>query len=90
MAKRRKEKDEQEDKPFKLPKFDEEKFLKRERRNIKSTFLAGLFGILMAVICFAFWALMGSETGLRWALVLMVAIVDAISVSYTHLTLPTN
>ena len=35
MAKRRKEKDEEEDKPFKLPKFDEEAFLKREKRNIK-------------------------------------------------------
>ena len=43
MAKRRKEKDEDEDKPFKLPKFDEEAFLKRERRNIKTTFIAFLF-----------------------------------------------
>ena len=40
MAKRRKEKDEEEDKPFKLPKFDEEAFLKRERRNVKSTFIS--------------------------------------------------
>ena len=61
MAKRRKEKDEEEDKPFKIPKFDEEAFLKRERRNIKATFISFLFGILMALVCFGFWALMGKN-----------------------------
>lgn len=78
MAKRRKEKDEEEDKPFKIPKFDEEAFLKKERRNIKSSFLSFLFGGLMALICFGFWALMGKETGLRWPLVLLVVIANAI------------
>ena len=78
MAKRRKEKDEQEDKPFKIPKFDEKEFLKKERRNIKSTFLAGLFGIVMAFVCFGFWVLMSSENDFRWGLVLILAIVDAI------------
>jgi hypothetical protein len=78
MAKRRKEKDEEEEKPFKLPKFDEKAFLKRERRNIKATFISFLFGFLMALICFAFWALMGRENALRWELVLLVAVVDAI------------
>ena len=34
MAKRRKEKDEEEDKPFKMPKFDVEAFLKREKNLI--------------------------------------------------------
>ena len=78
MAKRRKEKDEEEDKPFKIPKFDEEAFLKKERRNIKTSFLSFLFGGLMALICFGFWALMGKETGLRWPLVLLVVIANAI------------
>lgn len=78
MAKRRKEKDEQEDKPFKIPAFDEEKFLKRERRNIKSTYFAALFGILMAIVCFVFWVLMGSGNILRWPLVFIVMMVDAI------------
>ncbi len=76
MAKRRKEKDEEEDKPFKIPKFDEETFLKRERRNIKSTFISFIFGAFMALICFCFWALMGDQ-GLRWPLVLLVGIFTA-------------
>ena len=76
MAKRRKEKDEEEEKPFKIPKFDEEAFLKREKRNIKATFLSFLFGILMALICFGFWALMG-KNDLRWPLVLLVAVANA-------------
>jgi len=82
MAKRRKEKDEEEEKPFKLPKFDEEAFLKRERRNIKATFISFIFGFLMALICFGFWALMGSESGLRWELVLLVAVVNAAFIRY--------
>jgi hypothetical protein len=82
MAKRRKEKDEEEEKPFKLPKFDEEAFLKRERRNIKATFISFLFGFLMALVCFGFWALMGNENALRWELVLLVAVVDAVFLRY--------
>ncbi|KYK24122.1 hypothetical protein AYK21_01760 [Thermoplasmatales archaeon SG8-52-2] len=82
MAKRRKEKDEEEEKPFKLPKFDEEAFLKRERRNIKATFISFLFGFLMALVCFGFWALMGRENPFRWELVLLVAVVDAVFLRY--------
>ncbi|RLF32243.1 MAG: hypothetical protein DRM98_04245, partial [Thermoplasmata archaeon] len=70
MAKKRKEKDE-EDKPFKLPKFDKEKFLKKEKRNIKTTFISCIFGIFMGLICFGFWVLMGHGNTLRWPLVLL-------------------
>jgi len=87
MAKRRKEKDEEnEDKPFKTPKFNEEAFLKRERRNIKITFITFFFGCLMALICFGFWVLLsGSE--LRWPLVLMVGIFNASFLRYILLRL---
>lgn len=78
MAKRRRETDAEEDKPFKLPKFNEEEFLRRERRNIKATLLSFSFGILMAFVCFGFWALMGHQDNLRWPLVLLVAIVNAV------------
>ena len=78
MAKKKRNTGEDEDKPFKLPKFNVEKFLKRERRNIRVTFWSAVFGILMAFICFGFWVLMGPENTLRWPLVLLVAIVDAI------------
>lgn len=84
MSKRRKEGDEEEDKPFKLPKFDEEAFLKRERRNIKTTFISFLFGILMALVCFVFWALMG-KNALRWELVLLVAVINAAFLKFIFL-----
>jgi len=67
---------------FKLPKFDKEKYLKKERRNIKITFISFLFGIVMAIVCFGFWALMGSEQGSRWILVLFVGLIDAIFIRY--------
>ena len=82
MAKRRKEKDEDEDKPFKIPKFDEQEFIKRERRKIKTTFIAFLFGFLMAFVCFGFWALMGSNSAFRWPLVLLVFIANAVFIKY--------
>lgn len=85
MAKRRKEKDEDEDKPFKIPKFDEQEFIKRERRKIKTTFIAFLFGFLMAFVCFGFWALMGSNSAFRWPLVLLVFIANAVFIRYLFL-----
>jgi len=78
MAKKRKETDSEEDKPFKLPKFNEEEFLRREKRNIKTTILSFGFGILMTFICFGFWVLMGHQDSLRWPLVLLVAVVNAV------------
>jgi len=82
MAKRRKEGTEEEEQfDFQIPKFDEEAFIKRERRNIKTLFISFLFGLLIAVICFAFWALMGANF-LRWELVLLVAVVNAIWLRY--------
>ena len=87
MSKRRKEGDVvEEDKPFKVPKFDEEAFLKREKRNIKTSFISFLFGCFMALICFAFWVLIG-KNGLRWELVLLVAVVNAIFIKYIFIKL---
>lgn len=86
MAKKRKEKDEEEDKPFKIPKFDEEAFLKREKRNIKATFISFLFGILMALVCFGFWVLMG-KNDLRWVLVFLVGLINAAFLKYIFLRL---
>ncbi len=87
MSKRRNENEEEEDKPFNVPKFDEEAFLKRERRNIKATFLAFLFACLMALVCFGFWALMGSGTGFRWILVFLVCIANATFIRFIYLRL---
>jgi len=70
MAKKKREKTEEDELDFKLPKFDEEKFLKRERRNIKTTFLSFLFGILISIISFGFWSLL-SGNDFRWELVLL-------------------
>jgi hypothetical protein len=86
MAKRRKEGPVEEELDFQIPKFDEEAFLKRERRNIKTLFISFLFGVLIAVICFGFWVLMG-ENFLRWELVLLVAVVNSIWLRYLFLRL---
>jgi len=85
MAKRRKEKDEEDDKPFKIPKFDKDEYINRERRNIKSTIIAFLFGVLMSIICFGFWALMEGDTDLRWPLVILVALASASFIKYIYL-----
>jgi len=81
MAKRRKEKDEEEELDFKLPKFDEERFLKKERRNIKTTFLSFLFGLLISFISFGFWTLL-HESDFRWELVLLVCVANATWIRY--------
>jgi len=86
MAKRRKEKDEEEEKPFKLPKFDEEKFLKRERRNIKTTFLSFIFGIAVAVISFGFWVLL-SGNSVRWYLVFLFGVITGSWLKYLFIRL---
>jgi hypothetical protein len=88
MAKRRKkDEEEKEDKPFKIPKFDEESYFRRERRNIKTTFLAFLFACLIAFICFGFWALMGSSTEFRWFLVFLVFIANTAFIRFIYLRL---
>lgn len=87
MAKRRKEGAEAEEQlDFQIPKFDEESFIKRERRNIKTLFIAFLFGLLIAVICFGFWVLLEGSF-LRWELVLLVGVVNAIWIKYLFLKL---
>ncbi|MBN1280149.1 MAG: ABC transporter permease [Candidatus Thermoplasmatota archaeon] len=87
MAKRRKEGDEEKEQlDFQIPKFDEAAFIKRERRNIKTLFLSFLFGLLISVICFGFWVLIG-ENFLRWELVLLVGVVNSIWLKYLFLKL---
>jgi hypothetical protein len=87
MAKRRKEGAEAEEPlDFQIPKFDEEAFMKRERRNIKTLFISFLFGLLLAVVCFGFWVLLEGSF-LRWELVLLVAVVNSIWIKYLFLKL---
>jgi hypothetical protein len=87
MAKRRKEGAEAEEPvDFQIPKFDEEGFMKRERRNIKTMFISFLFGLLLAAISFGFWVLLEGSF-LRWELVLLVAVVNSIWIKYLFLKL---
>ena len=87
MAKRRKEGAEVEEQlDFQIPKFDEDAFIKKERRNIKTLFIAFLFGLLIALICFGFWVLLEGSF-LRWELVLLVGAVNAIWIKYLFLKL---
>jgi hypothetical protein len=87
MAKRRKEEGEQQEQlDFQIPKFDEEAFIKRERRNIKTLFISFLFGLLLAVICFGFWTLLVGSF-LQWELVLLVGVVNMVWLRYIFLRL---
>lgn len=70
MAKRRKEKDEQAEEDFKLPKFDEEDFIKKEKQKIRMTFVAFFFGFLIAFVSFGFWVLL-SDSPFQWMLVFL-------------------
>jgi hypothetical protein len=86
MAKKRREKTEEEELDFKLPKFDEEKFLKKERRNIKTLFISFILGSVLSLVSFGFWALLtGSE--IRWYLVLLVGIFGAPWLKYVYINL---
>jgi hypothetical protein len=87
MAKRRKEGAEAaEPLDFQIPKFDEEAFMKRERRNIKTMFISFLFGLLLAGVCFGFWILLEGSF-LRWELILLVAVVNSIWLRYLFVKL---
>ncbi len=87
MAKRRKEGAEAEEPlDFQIPKFDEEAFMNKERRNIKTMFISFLFGLLLAAICFGFWVLLEGSF-LRWELVLLVAVINSIWIRYLFLKL---
>ena len=70
MAKRRKEKDDEEEVDFKLPKFDEKSFIEKEKEKIRSTIIAFIFGVVIAIISFGFWALL-TNSPLQWTLVFL-------------------
>ena len=86
MAKKRREKDEAEESDFKLPKFDEAKFLTKERRNIKTLFISFIFGISISIISFGFWTLL-SDSIFRWELVFLVGIFNASWLKYIFIRL---
>ena len=86
MAKRRKDADEEEDIDFHLPKFDEEKFIRTEKKKIKVTFIAFFFGIIISIISFGFWVLLHGNN-LRWILVLLFGLFTASWLKYLFIHL---
>lgn len=85
MAKKRKEKTEEEPE-FKLPKFDEEKFLQKERRNVKTLFISFIVGFLVALISFGFWSLLSGSI-FRWELILLLGVFCSPWLKYLFLRL---
>jgi len=87
MAKKRKDKElDDNGYEFKIPKFDAEKYIEREKRNIKTTFIAALLGLLLALVSFGFWVLLKGHF-LRWELVLLVGVFNASWLKYIFLKL---
>ena len=76
MAKRRKEKDEEEESDFKIPKFDEKAFITKEKEKIRATVLSFLFGIVISFITFGFWMLL-VDNPLQWGLVFLFGLFNA-------------
>ena len=81
MAKRREQKDETESKDFKVPKFDREKFISKEKEKIKTTFIAFGFAFLIALISYAFWILL-QDSPFQWMLVVLFGIFSASWIQY--------
>ncbi len=81
MARKRKEKSEEEDIGFKIPKFNEEEFVKREKRNIKTLYISFLFALLIALISVGFWILM-ADSYLRWELVMLFGVINMVFLKY--------
>jgi len=86
MAKKRKEKDEENEIDFKIPKFDKEKFIKNEKQKVKITFLSFLFGVAIAFISFGFWVLLKGND-FRWELVLLFGVFTAAWLKYIFIRL---
>ncbi len=81
MAKKRKEKEEDQELDFKKPKFNKEKFINNEKQKIRITILSFVFGIAISFISFGFWILLKGND-FRWELVLLFAIFTAAWLRY--------
>ena len=87
MAKRHKDKeDKEEELDFKLPKFNEEEFIKKEREKIKATFIAFIFGIVIAFITFGFWILL-AYSPFQWMLTFLFGLFTAAWLRYLFMRL---
>ena len=73
MAKKRKEKTDEEELDFKIPKFDEQKFIGKEKRNIKTLFISFIIGLTVAFISYGFWTLLRGCI-FRWELILLLGV----------------
>jgi len=82
MAKKRREKDEEEPE-FKLPKFDEKTFIQKERRNLKTLYLSFGTGLLIAIVSFSLWVLLyENQPYFAWSLILLFGVVNAVWLRY--------
>ncbi|MEA2054307.1 MAG: hypothetical protein U9O96_04220 [Candidatus Thermoplasmatota archaeon] len=57
---------------FKMPKFDREEFIKKEKRKAKTSLISFGFGIVMGIICHFAWVSISPQ--LRWGLTFLLAI----------------
>lgn len=87
MAKRHKDKeDKEEELDFKLPKFNEEEFVKKEKEKIRATFVSFIFGIIIAFITFGFWMLL-SASPFQWMLTFLFGLFTASWLRYLFIRL---
>jgi len=87
MAKKRKSQPEDgEEVDFKVPKFNEEDFIRKERRNIRTLFLSFILGAIIAIISFGFWILL-VDSDFRWPLLMLFGIANISWLRYLFIRL---
>lgn len=57
---------------IKLPEFDREEFMKKEKRKAKTAFISFLFGFFMALICNFIWR--NLDSSMRWPICFLFAL----------------
>ncbi len=89
MAKRRKVKEEEEFE-FKIPEFDEKTFTKKEKRNVKVTFVAFTFGLIIGMVSQFLWT--GMTPSIRWPLILLfsLSVIPILRYTITKLNIDTS
>lgn len=60
------------DEEITLPEFDEKKFMEKERRKAKTSFISFLFGVLIGIICRFLWT--NLDSSIRWPLCFLLAV----------------
>jgi hypothetical protein len=58
---------------FQMPTFDEDEFIKEQKKKARSSFISFGFGILMGIICSTIWISLG-DSNIKWPVTFLLGI----------------